>query len=118
MYPFNHIYQQTMKTFKNLHPKAKNLIAFEQVVRIEADVNYSHLILNTGKRIILARTLKAYEKDLSLPFLRVNRSCIVNLLFIENNHEETTIKLTDGFETSVSRRRVDFVNNAISNFNT
>jgi DNA-binding LytR/AlgR family response regulator len=106
-----------MKTFKNLHPKSKNLITFEQVIRIEADVNYSHLILNTGKRIILARTLKAYEKDLSFPFLRVNRSCIINLLFFDYQTENQTIRLQDGFETQISRRRTEKVFKAIESIN-
>jgi DNA-binding LytR/AlgR family response regulator len=103
-----------MKTFKNLHPKSKSRITFEQVIRIEADINYCHLILNTGKRIILARTLKAYEKDLSFPFLRVNRSCIINLLFLDSQFlESNKIKLQDGYETNISRRRTEKVSKAI-----
>jgi two-component system LytT family response regulator len=109
-----------MKTFKNLHPYSKKKIRLEEIIRIEADINYSHLILNTGKRIMLARTLKAYENDLTLPFLRVNRSCMVNLHYLEKNPIQinNSIKMIDGYVAKISRRRVEFVSAAISSSNS
>lgn len=109
-----------MKTFKNLHPYSKKKIRLEEIIRIEADINYSHLILNTGKRIMLARTLKAYENDLKLPFLRVNRSCMVNLHYLEKNtvSAHNSIKMIDGYVAKISRRRAEFVSAAISSSNS
>jgi DNA-binding LytR/AlgR family response regulator len=105
-----------MKTFKNLHPYSKKKIRLEEVIRIEADINYSHLVLNTGKRIMLARTLKAYENDLTLPFLRVNKSCMVNLHYLVQNSisASNSVKMIDGYVAKISRRRVEFVSAAIS----
>ncbi len=89
----------------------------EEIVRIEADINYSHLVLNSGTRIILARTLKAYEKDLSLPFVRVNKSCMVNVNYLgENPISDSKILMIDGVEFQISRRRIERVSNAILNF--
>lgn len=107
-----------MKTFKSLHPKSKNKISLDEIVRIEADINYSHLVLASGNKLIIARTLKAYEKDLTFPFLRVNKSCMINMYFLENLSivNEPIIQMVDGFETSISRRRVPHVTNAISKF--
>lgn len=106
-----------MKTFKNLHPNSKKKISLEEIVRIEADINYSHLVLNSGTRIILARTLKAYEKDLSLPFVRVNKSCMVNVNYLgENPISDSKILMIDGVEFQISRRRIERVSNAILNF--
>ncbi|GGD61767.1 hypothetical protein GCM10011514_27270 [Emticicia aquatilis] len=107
-----------MKTFKSLHPNSKNKVNLEEIIRIEADINYSHLVLTSGDKLILARTLKAYEKDLSIPFVRVNKSCMVNIHFLENffTVHESHIRFMDGFETVVSRRRLYKVANAISNF--
>lgn len=105
-----------MKTFKNLHPNSKKKISLEEIVRIEADINYSHLVLNSGTRIILARTLKAYEKDLSLPFVRVNKSCMVNVNYLgENPISDSKILMIDGVEFQISRRRIDRVSKAVSN---
>ena len=104
-----------MKTFRKTIPKKKSL-PIEEVTRIEADINYSRLFLASGKRIILARTLKAYEKDLPFPFLRVNRSCMININFLHRNQmpEDKTIRMIDGTEIAISRRRMNLVSQAIS----
>jgi two-component system, LytTR family, response regulator len=104
-----------MKTYKNLHPNSKFDISLEDVVRIEADINYSHLILISGQRIILARTLKAYEKDLSFPFLRVNKSFIVNVNFLDEMPiQDKKVMMQDGKIIQISRRRVEKVEKAIA----
>jgi DNA-binding LytR/AlgR family response regulator len=106
-----------MKTLKNLRPNCKTKVRLYEIVQIEADINNLYFILQTGKKIILARTLKAYEKDLRLPFLRVSKSCMVNIRFLDGNQVfESTIVLKDGFQTSISRRRVEFVSRSILNF--
>lgn len=109
-----------MKTFKSLHPNSKNKVTLDDIIRIEADINYSHLVLCSGDKVIIARTLKAYEKDLSSPFLRVNKSCMINMHFLKSDstgqESHQIIRLTDGFETSVSRRRINKVVDAISSF--
>lgn len=104
-----------MKTYKNLHPNSKINIQLEDVIRIEADINYSHLVLTTGQRVILARTLKAYEKDLSFPFLRVNKSFIVNINFLDKMPIlDKKVMMKDGKIIPISRRRVERVEKAIS----
>jgi len=104
-----------MKTFKLLHPKAKSKILIEEIIRIEGDVNYCHLILSTGRKIILARTLKAYEKALSLPFVRVSKSCMVNLKYLHKNPclESQQLLMVDGTKIQISRRRIETVSQAI-----
>jgi DNA-binding LytR/AlgR family response regulator len=107
-----------MKTFKNLHPHSKAKIRLEEIIRIEANINYSELILATGNRIILARTLKAYEKDLTLPFLRINKSCIVNIDYLgENLIEANKISMIDGEQIQISRRRIVKVSKVILSIN-
>jgi two-component system LytT family response regulator len=104
-----------MKTSRKTIPRKKPL-RIEEITRIEADINYSHLFMASGKRIILARTLKTYEKDLPLPFLRVNRSCMININFLQRNQtpQNKTIKMIDGTEIAISRRRIHFVSEAIA----
>lgn len=104
-----------MKTFRKTIPK-KKLLSLEEITRIEADINYSHLFLASGKQIILARTLKTYEKALPLPFLRVNRSCMININFLQRNQmaKDKIIKMIDGTEIAISRRRIHFVSAVIA----
>lgn len=104
-----------MKTFKTLHPNSKKDIRLDEIVRIEADINYSHLIHKSGTKFILARTLKAYEKILVFPFLRVNKSCMINLNYLIENaiSENKSLRMIDGQEIKISRRRIQQVNLAI-----
>lgn len=104
-----------MKTHRKTIPQKKPL-RIEEIIRIEADINYSHLYLASGKRIVLARTLKTYEKDLPFPFLRVNRSCMININFLHRNQTpaDKTIRMIDGTEIAISRRRMNLVSQAIS----
>lgn len=104
-----------MKTFRKTIPNKKPL-RLEEVTRIEADINYSHLFLVSGKRIILARTLKTYERNLPFPFLRVNRSCMININFLQRNQvpNDKKIRMIDGTEIAISRRRIHLVSEAIA----
>jgi DNA-binding LytR/AlgR family response regulator len=107
-----------MKTLQELQPYCKKNFRFEDIVRIEAIENYSKLTQKDGRIFIFARTLGNYESNLGLPFLRVNRSCMVNIhhlpkkVFIENSR----IKLEDGNELTISRRRLEKVTKTIDSF--
>ncbi len=103
-----------MKTIKKTS-SLKVKFRIEDIIRIEADINYSHLILKSGKKIILARTLKAYEQSLALPFVRVNKSCMINLHYLMKKTaiENQKVKMNDGLEIHVSRRRVERVSKPI-----
>src|SRR6266542_3152426 len=57
------------------------LILADQLIRCEANSNYTHLFLKNGTRIVACRTLKEMEEQLHdfNYFLRVHHSYIVNL---------------------------------------
>ena len=57
------------------------LVPVDQVVRCEADDNYTYLFLKNKSKIIATRTLKDMEEQLrDFPsFIRVHHSYIVNL---------------------------------------
>ena len=62
----------------------KNL-AVNQIMRCEADSNYTHFFLNDSKTFTSSRTLKEYEHILSdHEFIRVHKSHIVNRNYIES----------------------------------
>ncbi len=85
------------------------LVPAEQVVRCEADDNYTHLFLKDKSRIIASRTLKEIEEQLrEFPsFLRVHHSYIVNLNEVIKyvRGEGGYLVMTDGSTVNVSRSR-------------
>lgn len=59
------------------------LIAIKDIIRLEAESNYTSFFLNNGKRIMVGKTLKNYAKLLEEhQFLRVHQSHLVNPLHI------------------------------------
>lgn len=58
--------------------------------------------------MLVSRTLKEYETLLdSQAFVRVHKSCIVNLSFVRKFYvkKEGELELTDGQQVKISRRR-------------
>jgi two-component system, LytTR family, response regulator len=85
------------------------LVPADQVVRCEADDNYTYLFLKNTKRIIASRTLKEIEEQLrEFPaFVRVHHSYIVNLNEVVKyvRGEGGYLLMTDGSTVNVSRSR-------------
>ena len=60
-----------------------NIVNINQIIRLEADSNYTRVILSNGKKLMVSWTLKRFEKLLSLPvFFRSHRSYIIHLDFV------------------------------------
>lgn len=78
----------------------------EEVIRLQADVNYTRVFLADGKKILVATTLKEIENRFSAfpKFVRINKSMIINLDCIKNIQNEK-IMLKNGEMISASRRR-------------
>ncbi|MCU0326037.1 MAG: LytTR family transcriptional regulator DNA-binding domain-containing protein [Spirosomaceae bacterium] len=77
-----------------------------EIIRINGNINYSEIFTNSGKKFVIAKTLKKYEENLELPFFRGSKSCIINLNFLKSiNSDGTIIYLKDGYELPISRRR-------------
>lgn len=61
-----------------------HLIAyFKDIVYLEASNNYSTIFLKNKKRITVSKTLKDIEKLLPSDFMRIHKSFMVNIAFIE-----------------------------------
>lgn len=87
------------------------LIPADQVVRCEADDNYTHLFLKDKKKITACRTLKEMEEQLAdfSSFLRVHHSYLVNLNEVSKyvRGEGGYLVMSDGTTVNVSRSRKD-----------
>jgi two-component system LytT family response regulator len=81
------------------------LVSITDIIRAEAESNYTHFYLSSGKHIMVSRTIKEYEAMLSgSGLIRVHQSHIVNLDYIEKffRHEGGYLQLKDGSSIPVS----------------
>ena len=87
------------------------LIPVDEVLRCEADDNYSHVFLKNKSKITACRTLKEMEEQLQdFPFfIRVHHSWIVNLNEVKKyvRGEGGYLIMSDGSTVNVSRSRKD-----------
>lgn len=86
-------------------------IPYEDVIRLEADSNYT-IIYTKQKKYIASKTLKEYKQSLpQQAFISPNRSHIVNIACINSYKYQPYFYLTlsDGTEISVSKSRAKFV---------
>lgn len=93
----------TLPTFEGY-----KFVNIRDIVRCEADSNYTGFYLNNGEKVLVTRTLKEYEDNLSgMDFIRVHQSHMVNLKYIDRyvKGDGGTIVMMDGSEVEVSRRR-------------
>ncbi len=83
-------------------------LAIADILRIEADDNYSHIHTNDGRRFTVSKTIKHYEDLLrDENFFRVHKSHIINLNYMTKfvKGEGGHVVMTDKKEILVSRRR-------------
>lgn len=97
--------------------EALQIISVSDILRAEADSNYTHFHLAGGKHIMVSRTLKEYEAMLSgTELIRVHQSHLVNLNFIDKffRHDGGYILMKDGTSIPVSPNLKQRVLQAIS----
>ncbi len=98
-----------------VHDKGKvRFIKLNEIIWLEADGNYTVLHLAGGEKYSTSKTLKEYEElfeDFPL-FLRINKSAIVSINFVKeySKKEPFTLKLLNGVELEISRRKKQEVN--------
>lgn len=85
------------------------LIPSDQVIRCQADDNYTHLFLKNKTKITACRTLKEMEEQLQdfTHFIRVHHSSLVNLNEVTKyvRGEGGYLVMSDGSTVNVSRSR-------------
>lgn len=92
----------------------KNL-KVKQIVRCEADSNYTHFFLSDATTFTASRTLKEYEMILSEhDFIRVHKSHIINRHYIQSISNDCQLVLKDQSVIEISRRRYAEVIQAIN----
>ena len=107
---FSNAYQNP-NAFRKMSISALDGIYFvniRDIVRFEAEDNYTHIFLHNGERITASKTIKSYE-DLLTPFnfYRVHKRHVINLNFMRKfvKGDGGYLIMDDGIKIEVSRRR-------------
>ncbi len=83
-------------------------ISIKDIVRFEAEDNYTHIFLKSGERITASKTIKAYE-DMLIPFnfYRVHKRHVINLNYMRKfvKGDGGYLIMDDEIKIEVSRRR-------------
>lgn len=89
----------------------QNYPQFSEILYLEGETNYTFLHLSDGKKILSSTTLLRHQEKLG-HFLRVSKKHLVNpdyILEMQKSKEDPKVKLIDGRELKISRRRIDNV---------
>jgi len=94
-----------LKTLESIH-----IVDIENIIRCEADKNYTSFFLVDGKRILVSKTLKDYDLLLTgHNFFRVQQSHLININFIEryDKHDGGYVVMKDGASVPLSPAKKD-----------
>ncbi len=106
---------------KNINPTEKRrlvlktqesvyVVELDQIIRCEADRNYTSFFLKDNKKILVSKTLKDYETLLSgHNFLRVQQSHLVNIDYVDRYDKKNggAVVMKDGSEVPLSPAKRD-----------
>ena len=87
-----------------------DVISLKQIIRCEANINYTTFFLTDGSKIIVSKTLKEFDALLDdYNFIRVHNSHLINLNHVKKytRGEGGTVTMSDHAEVDVSRRKKD-----------
>ncbi|CAN5811348.1 LytTR family DNA-binding domain-containing protein [soil metagenome] len=81
-----------------------------QIIRLEAESNYTRFFFTDKKPLIVAKTLGEYEEML-VPhgFLRTHRTHLVNRTYVQSFQPEGYLLMKDNSKVEISRRRKEEV---------
>lgn len=85
-----------------------DFIPVTEIVRCQAQGNYTQFFLHSGRQLMVSQTLKGYEKLLEgHGFFRVHHTHLINLARVTRYHKGGWVTLDDGSTVDVSTRRRD-----------
>ncbi len=110
---FSHLMEQLQQetSFRKIAlptMKGQKFVELDDIIRCEAEDNYTRFFLKGGKEVLVSKTIKHFESLLKEHhFFRVHQSHLVNLKFVKEyiKKEGGYIKMADGSEVLLSRRR-------------
>lgn len=94
-----------LKTQESVH-----VVDLDEIIRCEADRNYTSFFLRDNKKILVSKTLKEYETLLSgHNFLRVQQSHLINIDYVDRYDKKNggAVVMKDGSEVPLSPAKRD-----------
>jgi two-component system LytT family response regulator len=94
------------------------IVELHDIIRCEADKNYTSFFINGGKKIIVSKTLKDYETLLvGHNFMRIQQSHLINIDFIERYDKANGgfVIMKDGSEVPLSSAKREAFFNILEN---
>lgn len=88
-----------------------------EIVRFEADSNYTEVFFRDGTKLLMSKTLRNYEELLEEEgFFRCHRTHLVNLNYVKDivKYASWNLRLENGEEVPISRRKKDAAVAALS----
>ena len=100
----------------NGHRESKR-IKMEDIMYIQAEGMYSIIVLKNSEKITVSKPLKGIEEQLSVHFMRIHRSFVVNINHIESlkNLGENKLHLVDGSVIPIAKKNRVHLKEVITN---
>lgn len=119
---YNEHVQHALRNLRTPNPSEQSLVlhlqegelrlSLKEIVRIEAERNYSFVYLDNGRKKLCAKTLGDFEDILSdKGFFRTHKSHLVNREHILRLDHKYQLRSSDGAEIPISRRKKDLFEN-------
>lgn len=91
-------------------------VNLSELVLLEAEINYTHLHLCSGKKITVTKTLKTFEVILNNHhFYRIHRTFLINSIHLKSYDSESgEVIMTNNYRAPASRRRKYFLEEQIN----
>lgn len=102
-----------LKTQESVH-----VVELDDIIRCEADRNYTSFYLKDNRKILVSKTLKEYETLLSAHnFLRVQQSHLININYVDRYDKKNggAVVMKDGSEVPLSPAKRDIFFNRLEN---
>lgn len=107
-----HNIRTTQAEFKLAISSSDGIFFFNpnQIIRLEAESNYTRFFFTDKKPLIVAKTLGEYEELLAPHgFLRTHRTHLVNRRYVQSFQPEGFLLMKDNSKVEISRRRKEEV---------
>jgi two-component system LytT family response regulator len=95
-----------------------HIVDIDDIIRCESDDYYTRFFFKDGKKLLISKTLKEHEELLGdKQFIRPHKSHLVNIKYIKGflKNDGGYILMSDGTQVPVSRRKKEYVINALNN---
>ncbi len=102
-----------MQTLLLPFPKQRLDVPLDDIIRLEGARNYTKVTLTDGNEIIVSKTLKALEPFLSVHFIRIHRSYVINTRHLIKKGPTGFLYMSDGVRLKPSRRKKKEIKKAL-----